>query len=121
MNYNKDPRRQENGYDPFGSPQVKRRYTPEEAGHEKHRKPVKRNSFNRLRRKKISINPAVVIVTLLFLLIAGLCIFLIVNVMENAIANGYSLEKMKLELTKAKHVDYKGRTEYYQMVLDILG
>lgn len=44
-----------------------------------------------------------------------------INVMENAIANGYSLEKMKLELTKAKHVDYKGRTEYYQMVLDILG
>lgn len=79
MNYNKDPRRQENGYDPFGSPQVKRRYTPEEAGHEKHRRPVKRNSFNRLRRKKISINPAVVIVTLLFALIAGLCIFLIVT------------------------------------------
>lgn len=44
-----------------------------------------------------------------------------INVMENAIANGYSLEKMKLELTKAKHVDYKGRTEYYQMILDILG
>ena len=44
-----------------------------------------------------------------------------INVMENAINNGYSLEKMKLELTKAKHVDYKGRTEYFQMVLDILG
>lgn len=43
-----------------------------------------------------------------------------VRVMEDAITYSYTIEKLKLELTKAKHADYKGRTEYYQMALDLL-
>lgn len=43
-----------------------------------------------------------------------------VQVMENATTSAYSLEKLKLELEKAKHVEYKGRTEYYQKALDLL-
>lgn len=43
-----------------------------------------------------------------------------VRVMENAITYNYTIEKIKLELTKAKHSEYKGRTEYYQMALDLL-
>lgn len=43
-----------------------------------------------------------------------------VKVMEDAITYSYTIEKIKLELTKAKHVEYKGRTEYYQMALDML-
>lgn len=44
-----------------------------------------------------------------------------VKVMEDAITYGYTIEKLKLELTKAKHSDYQGRTEYYQMALNLLG
>lgn len=44
-----------------------------------------------------------------------------VKVMQDAITYSYTIEKLKLELTKAKHDDYKGRTEYYQMALNILG
>ena len=44
-----------------------------------------------------------------------------VDVMKNAIEYKYTLEKIKLELAKAKCKDYQGRTEYYQMALDILG
>lgn len=43
-----------------------------------------------------------------------------IKVMEDAITYGYTIEKIKLELTKAKHVEYKGRTEYYQMALNLL-
>lgn len=43
-----------------------------------------------------------------------------VKVMQDAITYSYTIEKLKLELTKAKHVEYKGRTEYYQMALDML-
>ena len=43
-----------------------------------------------------------------------------VKVMENAITYGYTIEKIKFELTKAKHTEYKGRTEYYQKTLDLL-
>lgn len=43
-----------------------------------------------------------------------------VKVMEDAITYNYTLEKLKLELTKAKHNDYQGRTEYYQMALKLL-
>ena len=45
---------------------------------------------------------------------------LYIGVMENAIQFGYSIEKIKLELAKAKHVEYEGRTEYYQIALDLL-
>lgn len=43
-----------------------------------------------------------------------------ISVLEDAITYGYTLEKIKLELTKAKHTEYKGRTEYYQKALDLL-
>lgn len=43
-----------------------------------------------------------------------------VKVFENAITYNYTIEKIKLELVKAKHTEYKGRTEYYQVALDIL-
>ena len=43
-----------------------------------------------------------------------------IKVMEDAITYSYTIEKLKLELAKAKHVEYKGRTEYYQMALDLL-
>lgn len=43
-----------------------------------------------------------------------------VEVMEDAIQFGYSIEKIKLELSKAKNSEYQGRTEYYQMALDLL-
>lgn len=44
-----------------------------------------------------------------------------IKVMEDANVHGYTIEKLKLELTKAKHTEYKGRTEYYKMALDMLG
>lgn len=43
-----------------------------------------------------------------------------VQVFENAITYNYTIEKIKLELVKAKHTEYKGRTEYYQIALEIL-
>lgn len=43
-----------------------------------------------------------------------------VKVMEDAITYGYTIEKLKLELTKAKHTEYQGRTEYYKMALEML-
>lgn len=43
-----------------------------------------------------------------------------IKVLEDAITYNYTIEKIKLELTKAKNNDYKGRTEYYQMALDLL-
>ena len=43
-----------------------------------------------------------------------------IRVMEDAITYGYTIEKLKLELTKAQHREYKGRTEYYQMALNLL-
>lgn len=43
-----------------------------------------------------------------------------IKVMEDAITYGYTIEKVKLELTKAKYTEYKGRTEYYQRALELL-
>lgn len=43
-----------------------------------------------------------------------------IKVMEDAITYNYTLEKIKLELVKAKDSDYKGRTEYYDIALEIL-
>ena len=50
-------------------PGVKRTYTPEEAGHEKFRRPVTRQH----RRRKRSINVGVVLITLVFSVIIGVC------------------------------------------------
>lgn len=43
-----------------------------------------------------------------------------VKVMQDAITYSYTIEKLKLELTKVKNEEYQGRTEYYQIALDIL-
>lgn len=43
-----------------------------------------------------------------------------IRVMQDAITYSYTIEKIKLELIKAKHVEYKGRTEYYQIALELL-
>lgn len=43
-----------------------------------------------------------------------------IEVLKNAITYGYTIEKVKLELTKARHSEYKGRTEYYKMALELL-
>lgn len=43
-----------------------------------------------------------------------------IDVMKNAITYGYTIEKIKIELIKARHEEYKGRTEYYQMALKLL-
>lgn len=43
-----------------------------------------------------------------------------IEVFEDAITHRYTLEKLKLEIAKAKHVEYKGRTEYYQKALEML-
>jgi len=69
MYNNQDPRQQRNGYSPLGEPQVKRTYTPEEAGHDKHRKPVSRFSrigHRRRKRKRVHINTAVLTVFIVF-------------------------------------------------------
>lgn len=43
-----------------------------------------------------------------------------IKVMEDAVTYRYTIEKIKLELAKARYVEYKGRTEYYQKALDLL-
>ena len=43
-----------------------------------------------------------------------------IKVLEDAITYSYTIEKIKLELIKAKHIEYKGRTEYYQKALELL-
>lgn len=43
-----------------------------------------------------------------------------IRVMQDAITNHYPLDKLKLELSKVTYVDYKGRTKYYNLALNIL-
>lgn len=43
-----------------------------------------------------------------------------VGVMRDAINHSYTVEKLKLELLRAQNVEYKGRTEYYEMALKML-
>ena len=43
-----------------------------------------------------------------------------IEVFEDAITYKYTLEKLKLEIAKEQHVEYKGRTEYYQKALEML-
>lgn len=43
-----------------------------------------------------------------------------IRVMQDAITYKYDIGKIKLELSKAKYSDYKGRTEYYEIALEIL-
>lgn len=79
MNNNQDHKRQSGGYEPLDGPQVKRTYTPEEAGHEKHRRPVTRMSYNSRRRKRPKLNFGVLAITAMFLLVIGLCLFLLIS------------------------------------------
>lgn len=79
MNNNQDPRRRDSGYSPLGEPQVRRTYTPEEAGHDKHRKPVSRLSYNLRRRRRPKVNAAAIILTLVFALVIGICLFLLIS------------------------------------------
>lgn len=44
-----------------------------------------------------------------------------VQVMTDAITYKYDIGKIRLELSKAEHGEYKGRTEYYEIALNILG
>lgn len=43
-----------------------------------------------------------------------------IRVMKDAITYKYDLNKLKLEISKAKTSEYKGRTEYYRMALELL-
>lgn len=43
-----------------------------------------------------------------------------IKVMQDAIRYKYDIGKIKLELSKARYSEYKGRTKYYEMALDIL-
>lgn len=44
-----------------------------------------------------------------------------VEVMKDAITYKYDLSKLKLEISKAKYTEYKGRTDYYEMILNMIG
>ncbi|MDD6094713.1 MAG: M15 family metallopeptidase [Clostridia bacterium] len=65
-----------NNFDP-DYPQVKRTYTPEEAGHEKRRRPVSRYSVKRIKKKKP--NPGVLLLVLVFAAIFAVTIYLIAS------------------------------------------
>lgn len=89
------------GYDPLEGPQVKRTYTPEEAGHDKHRRPVSRYSLTRRRRKKVKVNAAAVVVTLVFALVIGLSLFLIISGKNRPDPNTYEDPTVPEETTEA--------------------
>lgn len=42
-------------------------------------------------------------------------------VMQDALTYKYDINKLQLELSKARYSDYKGRTEYFKIALEILG
>lgn len=69
----------ENGYDPRGQlpemPQVKRRYTPEEAGHNARRKPLSRAR----RRRRNGLNPGVLLICLILAAVIGVSLYLIIS------------------------------------------
>lgn len=44
-----------------------------------------------------------------------------ISVMQDAITYKYDISKIKLELSKVQYSDYKGRTEYFNIALSILG
>lgn len=75
----RDPRRYRSNYAPYGEPEIKRTYTPEEAGHDKHRKPVTRASYNTRRRKRKKPNVGVIVIISLFVLVAAACIWLLLS------------------------------------------
>ena len=56
-------------------PGVKRRYTPEEAGHDIRRKPVSRAR----RRRRKGVNVGVLIVSAIFAVVIGISLFIIIK------------------------------------------
>lgn len=44
-----------------------------------------------------------------------------IKILQDSITYKYDIGKIKLELSKAKQTEYKGRTEYYKIALEILG
>ncbi len=70
-NYNNRNNNTNFGYEP----EIKRRYTPEEVGHDKFRKPVTRQHRKRHRR----VNVGVILITLIFVVIVGVCAYIITN------------------------------------------
>ncbi len=118
MNNNQDPRRQQSGYGPLGEPQIRRTYTPEEAGHDKHRKPVSRLSYNRRRRKRLEVNVAAVGIIAAFVIIVGLCIFLIVSGATRTENNGKDEETtVTLEGVDTEEVTTEDPLPYFTLEL----
>lgn len=44
-----------------------------------------------------------------------------IKVMQEGITYKHNISRLKDDLLKAEHVDYKGRTDLYKVALDILG
>ncbi len=73
-NYNNRNNNQNQNNTNFGyEPEIKRRYTPEEVGHDKFRKPVTRPHRKRYRKA----NAGVVLITLIFAVIMCVCVYVI--------------------------------------------
>lgn len=66
---------QNRGGDYYSEQEIKRTYTPEEAGHERRRKPVSR--FRHRRRRPP--NPGVVLILLVFAVVFGVCIYMLAS------------------------------------------
>ena len=80
--------------------EIKRTYTPEEAGHDRRRKPVSR--FRRRRRQ--APNPGVVLLILIFVMIAGVCIYMIAARQHN-IANGEETSEFAADIPESTAPD----------------
>ncbi|MBR6649844.1 MAG: M15 family metallopeptidase [Clostridia bacterium] len=80
----------------FGyEPEIKRRYTPEEVGHDKFRKPVTRQHRKRHRR----INVGIVLITVVFAVIIGVCAYIITSGNRDDVVASINGETTKEELT----------------------
>lgn len=82
-----------NNFDPQGGrgynenePEVKRRYTPEEAGHDRKRRPVSRMS----RHRKKSVNPGVLLIVLVFATVIGVSLYFIISGKNRTVAENDS-------------------------------
>ncbi len=80
--------------------EVKRTYTPEEAGHGRRRRPVSR--YRRRRRRPP--NPGVLLITLIFAVVFGICIYLLVSGRNMPEENMLSLESGTTENAKDENV-----------------
>lgn len=78
-------------------PEIKRRYTPEEVGHDKFRKPVKRQHRKRHRQ----VNVGVVLLTLIFVIIVGVCAYIIASGNRDDAVASISGETTAPEITES--------------------